>query len=166
VRRARRAGSYKSDWDCPRLHRQQTFALQLFAGELAGATDGFRLLPDSPLGGFFVMAAEFHFAGKALPPHFLPQSPERLVDIVGADENLRAVFLFDQAESVQHCATGIGRTALRAGLLSRAHRSRRHRVPSRSALVERRVLLTRDPLPGLFLLSLPTSAGFCLAGFL
>jgi ribosomal protein S21 len=37
----------------PRLHRQQALALQLFAGELAGAADGFRLLPDSPLGGFF-----------------------------------------------------------------------------------------------------------------
>jgi hypothetical protein len=31
---------------------------------------------------------------------------------------------------------------------------------SRSAFVERRDLLTRDSLPGLFLLSLPTSAGF------
>jgi len=36
-------------WNHPRLHRQQTLALQLFAGELAGATDGFRLFPDSLL---------------------------------------------------------------------------------------------------------------------
>jgi hypothetical protein len=95
--RARRAGSSKSAWDCPRLHRQQTLALQLFAGELAGAADGFRLLPDSPLGGFFIMAAEFHLAEYALALHLLLQNLEGLVDIVVADENLHAVFLFDRA---------------------------------------------------------------------
>jgi hypothetical protein len=96
ARRARRAASSKSPWDCPRLHRQQTLALQLFAGELAGAADGFRLLPDSPLGGFFVVAAEFHLAEYALALHLLLQHPEGLVDIVVADENLHAVFLFDR----------------------------------------------------------------------
>src|SRR5438105_11564072 len=97
ARRARRAGSSKSAWDCPRLNRQQTLALQLFAGELAGAADGFRLLPDSPLGGFFIMAAEFHLAEYALALHLLLQHLEGLVDIVVADENLHAVFLFDRA---------------------------------------------------------------------
>ena len=86
-----------SPWDCPRLHRQQTLALQLFAGELAGAADGFRLFPDSPLGGFFIMAAEFHLAEYPLALHLLLQHPEGLVDIVVADENLHAVFLFDRA---------------------------------------------------------------------
>src|SRR5438067_10157010 len=92
ARHARRAGCSKNPSDCPRLHRQQTLALQLFAGELAGAADGFRLLPGSPLGGFFVMATEFHLAEYALALHLLLQHPEGLVDIVVADENLHAVF--------------------------------------------------------------------------
>src|SRR5215469_6530648 len=97
ARHARRAASSMSPWDCTRLHRQQTLALQLFAGELAGAADGFRLFPDSPLGGFFIMAAEFHLAEYPLALHLLLQHPEGLVDIVVPDENLHAVFLFDRA---------------------------------------------------------------------
>jgi hypothetical protein len=73
--------------------------LQLFAGELAGAADGFRFLSDSPLGGFFVMAAKLHLAEYALALHLPLQHPEGLVDIVVADENLHAVFLFDRADS-------------------------------------------------------------------
>jgi len=96
-RRRARAASSRGPWDHPRLHRQQTLALHLFAGELAGATDGFRLLPDSLLGGFFVMAAELHLAEDALALHLLLQHLEGLVDIVVADENLHAVFLFDRA---------------------------------------------------------------------
>ena len=97
ARRAWRAASSGSSWRFPGLHRQQTLPLQLFAGELTGAADGFRLLPDSPLGRFFVMAAELHFAEKALALHLLLQRPEGLVDIVVADENLHAAFLFDRA---------------------------------------------------------------------
>ena len=83
--------------DHPRFHRQQTFALQLFAGELAGAPDGLRLLPHPPLGGLFVMAAKLHLAEHALALHFLLQHLEGLVDIVVTDENLHAAFLFDRA---------------------------------------------------------------------
>jgi hypothetical protein len=97
AKRARRVASSKNPWDCPGLHRQQTLALQLFAGELAGAADGFRLLPDSPLGGFFIMAAEFHLAEYAFALHLPLQHLKGLVDIVVADENLHAVFLFDRA---------------------------------------------------------------------
>jgi hypothetical protein len=43
------------------------------------------------------MAAEFHLAEYALALHLLLQHPEGLVDIVVADENLHAVFLFDRA---------------------------------------------------------------------
>jgi len=43
------------------------------------------------------MAAEFHFAENALALHLLLQRPESLVDIVIADENLHAAFLFDRA---------------------------------------------------------------------
>jgi hypothetical protein len=109
ARRARRAGSSNSAWDCPRLHRQQTLALQLFTGELAGAADGFRLLPDSPLGGFFIMAAEFHLAEYALALHLLLQHLESLVDIVVADENLHAVFLFGSSGSGADTTSGTNR---------------------------------------------------------
>jgi hypothetical protein len=86
--RARGAASSGGPWDHPRLHRQQTLALHLFAGELAGAADGFRFLPDSLLGGFFVTAAEPHLAEYALALHLFLQHPEGLVDIVVTDENL------------------------------------------------------------------------------
>src|ERR1700751_4083017 len=92
ARHARRAASSKNPWDCPRLHRQQTLALQFFASELAGAADGFRLFPNSPLGGFFIVAAEFHLAEYALALHLLLQHLKGLVDIVVSNENLHAVF--------------------------------------------------------------------------
>ena len=43
------------------------------------------------------MAAEFHLAEYALALHLPLQHLEGLVDIVVADENLHAVFLFDRA---------------------------------------------------------------------
>jgi hypothetical protein len=72
--------------------------LQLFAGELAGATDGFCLLPDSPLGRLFIVAAEFHLAEEALALHLSLQRLEGLVDIVVTDENLHAAFLLDSRD--------------------------------------------------------------------
>jgi hypothetical protein len=94
---ARGSTSSGSPWGYTRLHRQQTFALQLFAGELPGATDGFRSFPNSPLGGFFVMPTELHLAEDALALHFPFQRLEGLIDIVVADENLHVKLLFDQA---------------------------------------------------------------------
>jgi hypothetical protein len=79
----------------PGLHGQKTFALQLFAGELAGATDGFGLFPGFPLGGFFVVLSELHLAKDALTLHLLLQNPEGLVDIIVTDENLHEAFLFN-----------------------------------------------------------------------
>src|SRR5580704_8537960 len=81
----------------PWLHRQQALALQLLAGELAGAADGFGLLADALLGRFFVMTAQLHLAEHALALHLLLQHPQRLVDIVVTDENLHAAFLLDRA---------------------------------------------------------------------
>ena len=43
------------------------------------------------------MLAELHLTEKAFALHLLLQRPEGLVDIVVADENLHAVFLFDRA---------------------------------------------------------------------
>src|SRR5687768_2604396 len=73
-----------------RLHRQQAFALQLLARELAGAADGFRLLAGLLFGGLFVVAAELHLAEDPLALHLLLQRLEGLVDVVIANENLHA----------------------------------------------------------------------------
>jgi hypothetical protein len=97
ARRARRAAASGSSWGFPGLHRQQTLPLQLFAGELTGTADGFRLLSYSPFGRFFVMTAELHFAEEALTLHLLLQRLEGLVDIVVTNENLHAAFLFNRA---------------------------------------------------------------------
>src|SRR5947209_11761303 len=77
----------------PWLHRQLAHALQFLARELAGAADGFRPLPRFPLRGLLVMAAELHLAENALTLHLLLQHPERLIDIVVADENLHSHYL-------------------------------------------------------------------------
>src|SRR6266849_2578196 len=78
-----------------RLHRQQPFALQLLAGELASAAYGFRLFAGFLLGGFFIMAAELHLAENSLALHFLLQRLEGLIDIVIANENLHAASSFN-----------------------------------------------------------------------
>src|SRR5579862_5512653 len=90
---ARRAASSRAAGGArnnPGLHRQQTLALQLLAGKLAGAADGFRLLADPFLGRFLVMSAQLHLAEDALALHLLLQHLEGLVDIVVTDENLHA----------------------------------------------------------------------------
>src|SRR3984885_15008475 len=73
-----------------RLHRQQAFALQLLAGQLARAAHGLGLFTGLLLGGLFIMAAELHLAENALTLHLLLQRLESLVDIVITDENLHA----------------------------------------------------------------------------
>src|SRR6266566_1372132 len=78
-----------------RLHRQQAFALQLLAGELARAAYGFRLFAGFLLGGFFIMAAELHLAENSLALHLLLQRLEGLIDIVIANENLHAASSFN-----------------------------------------------------------------------
>src|SRR5438309_5159428 len=71
-----------------RIHRQQAFALQLLARELARAAHGFGLLTGLLLGGLFVMAAQLHLAENPLALHLLLQRLEGLIDIVVANENL------------------------------------------------------------------------------
>src|SRR3954471_21796413 len=73
-----------------RLHRQQAFALQLLAGQLACAAHGFGLFTGLLLGGLFVMTAELHLAENTLALHLLLQRLEGLIDIVIANENLHA----------------------------------------------------------------------------
>jgi hypothetical protein len=77
------------------LHRQQTFALQLLAGELTRAAHRFGLFAGLFLGGLFVMTAELHLAENTLALHLLLQRLEGLVDIVIANENLHAASSFN-----------------------------------------------------------------------
>jgi hypothetical protein len=58
IYKAREAASSGSSWRFRGFIGSKTLPLQLFAGELTGAADGFPLLPYSPFGRFFVMAAE------------------------------------------------------------------------------------------------------------
>ncbi|OFW99858.1 MAG: hypothetical protein A3E78_09390 [Alphaproteobacteria bacterium RIFCSPHIGHO2_12_FULL_63_12] len=64
------------------------FALQFLANQLAGAADGFRLLPGLLFRGFFVKLAPLHFAERAFALHLLLERAERLLDIIVADYNL------------------------------------------------------------------------------
>src|SRR5437879_3404321 len=105
------AASRRRPWDDAGLHRQQALALHLFALEFARTADGFRLLPHSPLGGFFVMAAELHLAENALALHLFLEHSERLVDIVVTYENLHAAFLFNELELGWATASAVGAEA-------------------------------------------------------
>src|ERR1700760_1508516 len=77
-----------------RLHRQQAFALQLLAGQLARAAHGFRLFAGLLLGGLLVMTAKLHLAENTLALHLLLERLEGLIDVVIADENLHAASSF------------------------------------------------------------------------
>src|SRR5215213_9059598 len=77
-----------------RLHRQQAFALQLLARELARAANGFGLFTGLLFGGLFIVTAELHLAEDTLALHLLLQRLEGLVDIVIANENLHAASSF------------------------------------------------------------------------
>ena len=68
---------------------KKTISLRLFAGKLAHATDGFRLLPHSSLRGLLVEAPLFHLAKDALALHPLLEDAQRLIHIVVAYENLQ-----------------------------------------------------------------------------
>jgi hypothetical protein len=68
-----------------------TFALRLLPRELAGAADGLGLLAGALLGGLLVIITELHLAEDAFALHFLLQSPEGLIDIVIANDDLHAL---------------------------------------------------------------------------
>src|SRR5262249_20223151 len=111
--RSARAAASSLTWVHRRLHRQQTLALQLFSGELAGATDGFCLLPDSPLGRLFIVAAELHLAEETFALHLLLQRLEGLLDIIVTDKNLHLCSSLIQRS--------IGPTAKAPGPLAHRH---------------------------------------------
>jgi hypothetical protein len=67
-------------------HRDQAFALGQFPGSFARASDGFCLLAGLALGRFFVRLATLHLTKNALALQLLFEGPERLIDIVVANE--------------------------------------------------------------------------------
>jgi hypothetical protein len=66
--------------------RDETFALSLFPGSLARTSDGFRLLAGLALRRFFIRLATLHLTKNALALQLLFEDPERLIDIVVANE--------------------------------------------------------------------------------
>ena len=70
-------------------HRQQAFALQLLAGQLAGAPNGLGLFTSALHGGLLVMIAQLHFAEDTFALHLFLQRAQGLIDIVIADEDLQ-----------------------------------------------------------------------------
>src|SRR5262249_14299282 len=69
--------------------RDQAFALSLFPGRFARSSDCLCFLAGLALGRLFIGLATLHLAKNALALHFLFYNPERLVDIVIADEYLQ-----------------------------------------------------------------------------
>ena len=70
---------------------QQAFALQLLAGQLAGAADGLGLLAGLLLRWLFKVAAQLHLAENALALHLFLQNFKGLVDIVVTDYDLQVL---------------------------------------------------------------------------
>ena len=74
------------------FHRDQAFTLGALAGQLAGAADGFGLLPGPFFRRLFIMIAQFHFAEDAFTLHLFFQSLEGLINIIIANDYLHRVF--------------------------------------------------------------------------
>ena len=72
-------------------HRQQAFALQLLALQLAGAAHGLGLFAGLLLGGLLVVSAELHLAENPLTLHLLLERLEGLIDVVIADYDLQVL---------------------------------------------------------------------------
>src|SRR6185437_8360740 len=69
--------------------RQQAFALQALALELAIAADGFGAFARALLARLLVMAPKLHLAENAFALHLLLQRLQRLVDVVVANDDLQ-----------------------------------------------------------------------------
>jgi len=67
----------------------ESFALRLFARELACAADCLRSLPCRAFGGFLVELPSLHLSENTFTLHFLLEDSESLIDIVVANEYLQ-----------------------------------------------------------------------------
>src|SRR6516165_11626371 len=70
-------------------HREQAFALRLFALELAYSTDRLATFSCRSLRGFFIEPSALHLAEKTLPLHSLFQYLEGLFDVIVANVYLQ-----------------------------------------------------------------------------
>ena len=66
----------------------RAFTLQPLADQLAGAADGFSLLPGALFRGLLVKLPALHLAEGSLPLHLFLQRAQRLFDVVVADNDL------------------------------------------------------------------------------
>lgn len=73
--------------------RQQAFALGAFAGELAGAANGFSLFAGAFFRRFFEVVAALHLPEETFALHLLLERFQCLIDIVVADDDLNDVTL-------------------------------------------------------------------------
>ena len=64
------------------------FPLGLLTCGLAGSTDSFGLFPCRFFGRLLVKSTTLHLAKHAFPLHLFLEHPERLIDVVVANENL------------------------------------------------------------------------------
>src|SRR5262245_56591176 len=94
-----------------RLRRRATasaaLALRLLAGKLPRPADGLGLLAGALLGRFFVIVAELHLAEDAFALHLFLQSPQGLIDIVIANDDLHE--LLSLSVWPNDCRDGSGR---------------------------------------------------------
>jgi hypothetical protein len=72
-------------------HGQESLALSLLAGGLAGAAHGFGLLAGLALGRLLEGLALLHLAEDALALHLLLEDAESLIDVVVTNENLQVM---------------------------------------------------------------------------
>src|SRR5689334_4773674 len=80
--------------------RDQAFALSLFPGRLAGASDRFGFFAGLACGRLFISLATLHLAKNAFALHPLLQNPQSLIDIVVANEYLQML----SSRAVAACA--------------------------------------------------------------
>jgi len=73
--------------------RLVAFALHPLAQHLAIAPDGIRFLASAAFGRLLIIAPLLHLSEDAFALHLLFENPQRLVDIVVANENLHRAFL-------------------------------------------------------------------------
>ncbi len=73
---------------CRLALRQQAFALGAFAGELAGAANGFSLFAGAFFRRFLEVVTALHLPEETFALHFLLKRFQCLIDIVVADDDL------------------------------------------------------------------------------
>jgi hypothetical protein len=69
---------------------QKSFTLQLLAGQLAGAADGFSLFAGLLDRRLFISVAEFHLTENAFTLHLLFENFQGLINIVVTNDDLQA----------------------------------------------------------------------------